>query len=88
MILSVDIEKCTGCNLCEIACSLRHDKVISPLCSRIEVINVKEVADIPVYCYQCDDASCAAVCPVKAIEKDSSGVMSINKETCINCRSG
>jgi len=59
---------------------------VSPLRSRIEVVKVTEAADVPIFCYQCDDASCAAVCPVKAITKDARGIMVIDRETCISCR--
>lgn len=86
MILTVDIEKCIGCNICEIACSIHHDKIVSPLRSRIEIINLGGGADVPIYCYQCDEASCAAVCPVESIKKDPRGAMVIDEETCIHCK--
>ncbi|MHA1783950.1 MAG: 4Fe-4S dicluster domain-containing protein [Candidatus Helarchaeota archaeon] len=86
MQVSIEVEKCIGCRLCEMICSLHNENNINPSRSRIEVITVSPEIDIPVYCYQCTDAPCASVCPVNAITRNKDGVMEINKETCINCR--
>ena len=86
MILTANIEKCIGCKLCEIACSLQHDNVINLLKSRIEIIEVKETVDVPIFCFQCDDAVCMQVCTVDAISRNEAGRVMINKEKCINCK--
>ncbi|MHA1751590.1 MAG: 4Fe-4S binding protein, partial [Candidatus Helarchaeota archaeon] len=31
MILTVDIEKCIGCKLCEVVCSLYHGDEVNPM---------------------------------------------------------
>jgi len=36
-ILFVEQEKCTGCRLCEIACSIHHEKVSNPARARIHI---------------------------------------------------
>jgi Fe-S-cluster-containing hydrogenase component 2 len=86
MILTVDIEKCNGCRLCELICSLHHDDAVNPLKSRIEVIEVKDTVDVPVYCFQCDDAVCMQVCPVEAIVRDENGLVTVDRDKCINCK--
>lgn len=37
-VLAVDPQKCNGCKLCEIACSLFHDGEVDPARSRIHVL--------------------------------------------------
>ena len=80
------MEKCIGCRLCEVICSLSHENSVMPSRSRIEVVTINPSIDLPVYCYQCTDAPCAEVCPVNAIKRNENGVMIIDEETCINCR--
>ncbi|MHA1270048.1 MAG: 4Fe-4S dicluster domain-containing protein [Candidatus Helarchaeota archaeon] len=86
MILTVDIKKCIGCRLCELICSLQHDEAINPMKSRIEVVEVKETVDVPIFCFQCDDAVCMQVCTVDAISRDNTGRVIIDRKKCINCK--
>ncbi|MHA1232121.1 MAG: 4Fe-4S dicluster domain-containing protein [Candidatus Helarchaeota archaeon] len=86
MILIADNNKCNGCRLCELVCSLYHDKTVSPLKSRIEIIEVKETVNVPIFCFQCDDAVCMQVCTVNAITRDEAGRVKIDKDKCINCK--
>jgi Fe-S-cluster-containing dehydrogenase component len=77
----VDLEKCTGCNACVVAC---HAENNVPIASEDQVIrgramhwmrverywegefpNVK-ARFIPVFCQQCNEAPCEPVCPVYA----------------------
>ncbi|NHI91139.1 MAG: 4Fe-4S dicluster domain-containing protein [Candidatus Lokiarchaeota archaeon] len=86
MQISLETEKCIGCRLCEVICSLSHENAIIPSRSRIEVVTINSSVDIPVYCYQCTDGSCAEVCPVDAINRNEKGIMTIDQDTCINCQ--
>jgi len=87
LLINVDIEKCNGCKLCELACSLKHEGVACPARSRIEIIEIKDTLFVPTYCFQCEDASCMKVCPVNALTRDSKNDLIImDKETCINCK--
>ncbi|NVM01022.1 MAG: hypothetical protein HWN67_01685 [Candidatus Helarchaeota archaeon] len=52
MIINVDIEKCNGCKLCELACTLKNEGVACPARSRIEVIEAKDHVWVPVFCFQ------------------------------------
>ena len=88
-ILYVNHEKCTGCRLCELVCSVWHDGISNPARSRIRVLKWEaEGLYIPMTCQQCQDAPCLNVCPVKAISQDEElGRVSVDYNTCIGCRS-
>ncbi|MHC1564529.1 MAG: 4Fe-4S dicluster domain-containing protein [Candidatus Hecatellaceae archaeon] len=87
-VLLVDPNKCTGCRICEAACSLHKEKSCSPTKSRIHVLRWEaEGVDIPVVCWHCEDAPCERVCPVRAIYRNAeTGAMLVDHSLCIGCR--
>jgi len=85
--LRVDYTKCTGCHLCEIACSLFNQGICNPALSKICVVSWEEASDFPMVCQQCDDAPCAAVCPAEARSRnEQTGAIDVDPEKCIGCR--
>jgi carbon-monoxide dehydrogenase iron sulfur subunit len=88
-ILMINHEKCTGCRLCELVCSVFHDGFSNPSRSRINVIKWEgEGLYIPMSCQQCEDAPCMTICPVKAISRDQElDYVKIDYNVCIGCRS-
>ena len=87
-LVTVDFEKCTGCLLCELVCSVKHEGVSNPSRSRVKVQKWEwEGLYIPMLCQKCEDDPCRAVCPVKAIARDEAlGRLMVNYEVCIGCR--
>ena len=88
-VLQVNLEKCTGCRLCEMVCSVFHHGVSNASRSRIKVVKwEQEGLYIPMSCQQCQDAPCMIICPVKAISRDEEfGRVMVNQDKCIGCRS-
>ena len=85
--IAVNPSKCTGCRLCELACSLRNAGEFNPTKSRIHVMGYDEFFTLPMTCFQCEKPYCAEVCPTNAISKDqSSGIVSVAKEKCVGCK--
>lgn len=87
--------KCTGCGICQMACSIKHFGVISKDLSRIQVR--KYLLPLPkavqVTCLQCADKEreCEKACPIKppAIYFDRNTLhMVVDKERCLGhgCR--
>ncbi len=87
-VLMIDYEKCTGCRLCELVCSVKHEGVCNPSRSRIKIVKWEwEGRYVPMTCQQCESAPCMAVCPVKAISRDEVlGRVVIDYDQCIGCR--
>ena len=65
--VSVDPEKCVGCQICEYACSFNKEKAFNPLKSRIRVVRVNQLANMAVTCRLCEDPACVAACPRDAL---------------------
>ena len=80
-------ERCTGCGTCELICSLEHEGECRPSTARVNVFRFDKGSNIPMLCFQCDDAACLAVCKTKAITRDEeTGLVRIDSEKCIGCR--
>lgn len=88
-----DPGKCIGCRVCEIACSTVHSREQTPLTagnmknpvqSRLYLVRTPQ-GSVPVQCRHCEDAPCAAACPVLAImQKDD--VIYVDEDLCIGCK--
>jgi Fe-S-cluster-containing hydrogenase component 2 len=87
-VLMIDYEKCTGCRLCELVCSVKHDGISNPMRSRIKVMKWEaEGLYVPMSCQQCQDAPCLKGCPVKAISRNvEMNRIEVDYDTCIGCR--
>lgn len=81
-------DKCTGCRICELACSFTKNDLFNPKDSAISVLAYDEAGlQVPMTCLQCDTPHCMTVCTVNAITKDSkTGVVRVDKDKCIGCK--
>ena len=79
-------DKCSGCRLCEITCSLEHEGIIWPEASRIRVFEFLPGVDMPHTCVQCSDYPCVNACPVNALSVDEkTGAVLVEEEKCTEC---
>lgn len=87
-ILIVDHEKCTGCRLCELVCSVKNAGVSNPSRARIHIIKWEmEGFELPMVCQQCESAPCMAVCPVDALSRDNDLERVVTDyDLCIGCK--
>ena len=81
-----DYIKCTGCRLCEIACTLKHEGRIWPEASMVRVFMSIPGVEVPHLCAQCSNYPCVASCPVKVLStNESTGAVIVDKEKCTAC---
>jgi Fe-S-cluster-containing hydrogenase component 2 len=87
-IFTLDIERCTGCRLCELACSFKKHGVFNRELSDIRVETREEIAlNVPIRCMQCDDAPCVNACFSQALYKDEkTGAVLLESDRCILCK--
>ena len=87
-IIAVDAAVCSGCRICEMVCSIKHEGVVNPSRSRIHVFQHENVLlEVPIVCQKCETPSCAAVCPVNAIRRDEKlGGVFIDYDRCTGCK--
>lgn len=86
-VIMIDPDKCTGCGLCEMVCSLKHEGECNPTLSRIKIVKGALFISVPVTCQQCGTPLCREVCPLDAIHRDSeTGAYLVDAERCVGCR--
>jgi len=98
----IDVDKCTGCGACMVACQAENNLAPVPDASNklramswllvYELSNGKpfpehDLAYLPRPCQQCGSYPCASVCPVIATDKsEEGGIVSQIYPRCTGCR--
>ena len=85
MWIDIDAEKCSGCRICELICSLVHEKEFNPKRARIKVIKQDRIGlSIPTTCNQCKE--CIPSCPEDAIFWDTAmEIVRVDTGKCTSC---
>ena len=83
-LIEVSHNKCVGCRLCAMVCSLVHEGECSAAKSRIKSYRDEEFGnDLVSVCMQCADAYCAESCPAGALNRDmKTGAVLVTAELC------
>lgn len=90
MIFDLDMDKCSACGACAIACMDQNDIEISeehPLRKIFAMEGAKGHAYISMACMHCADAPCITACPVGCLSKNELGLTVYDSTNCIGCHS-
>ncbi|MBM7000157.1 4Fe-4S dicluster domain-containing protein [bacterium] len=89
----VDLDHCTGCKGCEIACKNENHLRLGEHWNRLLLCGpYGDFPDLsqyylPIMCQQCENAPCVEVCPTGASYRDEdTNVVLINQDACIGCQ--
>ena len=91
LVLSIDLERCTGCRACEAACKLENRLVEGIFRNRVFWIAPAEPQDRFEFsvsvCQQCSRPACLRACGANAIHKHpDTGVVEIENDRCTGCQ--
>jgi len=87
-----DLNKCVGCQSCQIACSIENDLGNDLSWRQINTYNPDQINTLPHYhlslaCNHCQEPVCLYQCPAKAITKNiDNGIVIIDENKCIGCK--
>ncbi|MBT8398081.1 MAG: 4Fe-4S dicluster domain-containing protein [Gemmatimonadetes bacterium] len=88
----IDLKRCYGCYACSMSCKVKNHTPPGVFWARVlkgeegTFPNTIRQA-LPVLCMQCDDPSCVEVCPTGATFMQEDGIVVVNKDTCMGCKS-
>ena len=81
-----DAEKCTGCRICEFACSSGREGSFALELSRIRVVQSSPADTRSMACRFCRNAPCVSVCPRGALSMDEeNSIIKLDKGRCAGC---
>ena len=85
--IKTNFDLCTGCSLCQLACSQRLLGGYNPRRALLRITHKTEnLYHFPTVCNQCENAYCANVCPVKAITRDpETRALVVDHDKCVGC---
>ncbi len=99
--MSIDLDKCTGCQACYVACTLENNVA---MVGREQILLGREMNWIridryfwgnpdnpevtlqPMLCQHCNHAPCEAVCPMYATTHDPEGINAMTYNRCIGTK--
>ena len=97
----IDVDKCTGCKLCIVACKDEHVGSAYPPWTKpqpdtgqfwIDVVSLERgetprvrVSHLPLLCQHCENAPCITACPEDAIKRRDDGLVWIDPASCTGC---
>jgi len=84
----VNLDKCTGCDICVDVCSAEKSGLYSEEKSEIRIKRDESGAVfVPLVCEQCREHPCVDVCPVNAIRYDDTlSIFKVDEKTCTGCK--
>ncbi|WP_302963243.1 4Fe-4S dicluster domain-containing protein [uncultured Adlercreutzia sp.] len=87
----IDLKKCIGCHACATACKEAHGTPPGVTRSHVErevegTYPDTRLTAVPMLCMHCETAPCVEVCPTGASFKREDGIVSVNKDDCIGCK--
>lgn len=97
--MAIDIDLCTGCNACAVACKVENNLPNGIWWNRILTVGGESMDTpkgtfpnlrmkfLPVNCQHCENPPCVKACPVKATYKrEEDGIIIQDYDKCIGCR--
>lgn len=77
---------CTGCRICEYACSMTKTRSYDPAYSRIRVVRIEPITMTAISCRLCEDAPCILACPRDALTRSEvNGTILVDSDKCDGC---
>ena len=98
--MAIDLSRCIGCNTCAVACKVSNN-LPKDVWWNVVHTEGRDFSDtskgtyggemqlswLPVNCMHCENAVCEEVCPTGATVKRDDGIVTVDEETCIGCKS-
>jgi Fe-S-cluster-containing dehydrogenase component/formate-dependent nitrite reductase membrane component NrfD len=88
----IDQTRCIGCHACTVACKSENHVPVGDFRTWVKYTEQGEFPAVKrsfavLRCNQCTAAPCVTICPVNALEKRPDGIVDVDPQACIGCKS-
>lgn len=90
--MTIDLDRCIGCHACSVGCAVSRALPAGDRWAHVKEYTSGafpnlEVTYLPTLCMQCSSPACLEVCPTGATTIDGEGVIVVDYDSCIGCKS-
>jgi len=87
-VMVIDLRYCDGCKACTMACQQRHQLSLDQTWIKVYEMTGSDGQSyyMPRPCMMCENPPCEYVCPVGATFRNDEGLVLVDPNTCIGCR--
>jgi len=90
--MTIDLNRCVGCQTCSIACKQANDTPKGVLWRRVIDVEYGSFPNVErlfvvTGCQHCENPPCVPVCPTGATQRRQDGLVTIDYDRCIGCAS-
>lgn len=88
----LDQRKCIGCHACTTACKSENRVPVGKFRTWVKYVEKGTFPAVRRHfavlrCNHCSNAPCVTICPVNALEKRKDGIVDLDRDACIGCKS-
>ncbi len=89
--MTVDLERCLGCEACIVSCAVENEVPIGAFRLRKTTTVGGRFPELRSeyrmeQCFQCEESPCVDVCPTGANSKTDDGIVHVDRDRCIGCK--
>ena len=87
--MAINLTRCVGCYACVIACKTEHFLSSNVAWNRVAIFEGEGIHKqiYPTLCNHCKEPFCVDVCPTGATSQREDGIVWVDPDKCIGCRS-
>ena len=88
----IDHTRCIGCHACTVACKSENHVPVGSFRTWVKYTEAGTFPEVKrsfsvLRCNQCTEAPCVEICPVTALDKRQDGIVDVDPDLCIGCKS-
>ena len=88
----IDHRKCIGCHACTVACKSENEVPVGDFRTWVKYTEIGTFPEVRRHfavlrCNHCTNAPCVTICPVTALKKRDDGIVDLDRDACIGCKS-